>query len=127
MRRLLRTHVRTPIADEMLTARVLSLGGKVGLAGAGDDLPCCVRVACAGAVAARKGEEVSLKGNPNRASRSAKWTSGPQSAAAGVNATFSQASTCSAMHGVQSRSALFGRAVGSFSSICPMSSRKGAL
>ena len=70
-------HVRTPIgiADEMLAARpprVLSLGGKVGLAGAGDDLPCCVRVACAGAVAARKGEEVSLKGNPNRASRSAR-------------------------------------------------------
>jgi hypothetical protein len=72
MRRLLRTHVRTPIADEMLAASVLSLGGKVGLAGAGDDLPCCVRVACAGAVAARKGEEVSLKGNPNRASRSAR-------------------------------------------------------
>lgn len=67
-------HVRTPIADEMLAARprVLSLGGKVGLAGAGDDLPCCVRVACAGAVSARKGEEVSLKGNPNRASRSAR-------------------------------------------------------
>ena len=55
-----------------VAARVLSLGGKVGLAGAGDDLPCCVRVACAGAVAARKGEEVSLKGNPNRASRSAR-------------------------------------------------------
>ena len=54
-----------PSADEMLAARVLSLGGKVGFAGAGDDLPCCVRVACAGAVAARKGEEVSLKRNRN--------------------------------------------------------------
>ena len=65
---------------------------------------------------------------PSRSrSAAAKRDSGPQSAAAGVNATFSQASTCSAMHGMQSRSALFGRAVGSLSSICPMSSRRGAL
>ena len=65
---------------------------------------------------------------PSRSrSAAAKRNSGPQSAAAGVNATFSQASTCSAMHGMQSRSALFGRAVGSLSSICPMRSRRGAL
>ena len=65
---------------------------------------------------------------PSRSrSAAAKRDSGPQSAAAGVNATFSQASTCSAMHGMQSRSALFGRAVGSLSSICPMRSRRGAL